>query len=117
MNAVSCTNVVRQEDICKTFYKSDAWLSAGCDELDAVGCTPFGGELTLEVEVISGDISRFKSRDVSALFRPTFKFGTEAERGWRRLGRIFVCQWGSILVCKLQKKVAGFILVSKAMQP
>ena len=61
-----------------TFHEPAAWLLAVRAELDAVGCVPFGGGSTREVEVISGDISRSKSRDFSASFRPAF--GTEAGR-------------------------------------
>ena len=64
----------------------------------------FGGKLTLEVEVISGDINRFKSSlNVSASI--SFMPGTGAERlCGRRRGTLI---WDSILVCELQKNVAG----------
>ena len=44
-----------------------------------VGCVSFGGKLISELEVISGDISRFKNEDFSA--SSMLAFGTEAERG------------------------------------
>jgi hypothetical protein len=37
----------------KIFYEPAAWLLSGRAELDVVGCVPFGGKLTGELEVIS----------------------------------------------------------------
>ena len=54
----------------KTFYEPAVWLLTGRAGLDAVGC---------EVEVITGDISRFKRQYmcISSSLRPAS--GTEAE--------------------------------------